>query len=124
MSEARIRVAIGGCGVIGRRYGIVLATHPASRWQPSSTLPLPRPRTWPSSSRPGTRPSVSSTLRAVLTRADVAVDLVVVCTPSGTHINTTTASRARRGCICCSAAVAQIHMRSLRKDGHARPPMD
>lgn len=28
MSEARIRVAIGGCGVIGRHHAVVLAAHP------------------------------------------------------------------------------------------------
>lgn len=91
MSEASIRVAIVGCGVIGRHHAVVLANHP--RFEVTALVD-----TSPAaaedvaellvSGHAAPRPTVSTRLDEVLTRDDV--DLVAVCTPSGTHIDIAT----------------------------------
>ena len=91
MSEARIRAAIVGCGVIGRHHAVVLAAHP--RFEVTALIDTSPAAAADvaeliSTQHAAPRPTVSTTFDAVLTRADV--DLVVVCTPSGTHIDIAT----------------------------------
>jgi UDP-N-acetyl-2-amino-2-deoxyglucuronate dehydrogenase len=93
MSETLIRAAIVGCGVIGRHHAAVLAAHPRFEvtalvdTSPAAAIDVAE---LISTQHAAPRPVVSTTLHAVLARADVAVDLVVVCTPSGTHIDIAT----------------------------------
>jgi predicted dehydrogenase len=93
MSQARIRVAIIGCGVIGRHHAVVLATHPrfeVTALVDTSPTAAADVAELISTQHAAPRPTIGTTLHAVLTRADVAIDLVVVCTPSGTHIDIAT----------------------------------
>ena len=90
MSEQRIRAAIVGCGVIGQHHARVLAGH--ARFEVTALVDT-TPETADDvadilETLGAPRPTVSSTLDEVLVRGDV--DLVVVCTPSGTHIDLAT----------------------------------
>lgn len=86
-----IRTAIVGCGVIGRHHGAVLAAHPRFEVtalvdvDPASAAELAELL---ATEHGAPRPTASASLDAILTRDDV--DLVVVCTPSGTHIDLAT----------------------------------
>lgn len=91
MSTSPLRTAIVGCGIIGRHHARVIASHPrftvtaliddtpataeSVADELSTTLSAPRPVT-------------TTTLGDALAATDV--DIVVVCTPSGTHIDIAT----------------------------------
>jgi predicted dehydrogenase len=93
MSGAPIRVAIVGCGVIGRHHAVVLAAHPRFEVAALVDTSLPPAEAVADllSTRLGApRPGISTTLDEVLTPGGAVVDLVVVCTPSGTHIDIAT----------------------------------
>ena len=91
MSEPTIRAAIVGCGVIGRHHAQVLAAHP--RFEVTALVDTTTATADDVAdliaTGPGVlRPAVLTTLDEVLVRGDV--DLVVVCTPSGTHLDLAT----------------------------------
>lgn len=93
MSEACIRVLIVGCGVIGRHHAAVLAAHPrfeVTALADTSPAAAEDVAEFVMTQHAATRPTVGTTLHDILTRDEVVVDLVVVCTPSGTHIDIAT----------------------------------
>lgn len=91
MSGPAIRAAIIGCGVIGHHHARVLSAHP--RFEVTALVDI-RPAAADevaelvSTGDGAPRPYVTTTLDEVLVRG--GVDLVVVCTPSGTHIDIAT----------------------------------
>ena len=91
MSDAPLRVAIVGCGVIGRHHAVVLANHPrfeVTALVDSLAAAAEEVAELLVSGHAAPRPTVSTRLDDVLTRDDV--DLVAVCTPSGTHVDIAT----------------------------------
>ena len=91
MSGPAIRTAIIGCGVIGHHHARVLSAHP--RFEVTALVDI-RPAAADevaelvSTGDGAPRPYVTTTLDEVLVRG--GVDLVVVCTQSGTHIDIAT----------------------------------
>jgi UDP-N-acetyl-2-amino-2-deoxyglucuronate dehydrogenase len=93
VTDPRIRVAIVGCGVIGRHHAAVLTAHPrfvvAALVDTSPTAAHDVARL-NSANDSGALPVVGGTLQGVLGLDPAGIDLVVVCTPSGTHIDIAT----------------------------------
>lgn len=86
--DAPIRAAIVGCGVIGRHHAVVLAAHP--RFEVTALIDTTvgdaeQLAQSLASEHGAPQPAVSTTLGEAIAGANA--DLVVVCTPSGTHID-------------------------------------
>ena len=88
-APAPLRVGIVGCGVIGRHHAAVLAAHPrfdVTMLIDAAVDTAERVATLLADDHAVARPRVADSIDAVVSPG-APVDLVVICTPSGTHLD-------------------------------------
>jgi predicted dehydrogenase len=85
-TDSPLRVAVVGCGVIGRHHARVITAHPALTVTAAVDAILPAATALADelAMSGADRPVTTGTLDEALATADV--DLVVVCSPSGLHV--------------------------------------
>ncbi|RKR74349.1 Gfo/Idh/MocA family protein [Frondihabitans australicus] len=86
MSTPTLHVAVVGCGVIGRHHARVITAHEGLTVTAAVDAVLPAATALADEAQAAgvARPAVAATLEAALDEAEV--DLVVICSPSGLHV--------------------------------------